>query len=127
VIINIQDITICQGDSFLAGGEYQTMAGVYFDTIAATGGCDSISVTNLIVVPTVAVNTQITICEGDSVFAGGGFQTQAGTYVDTLTSLAVRSLLEDGLAVAFVPHAPVGVMPSPAGLYGLAALRAASS
>ncbi len=85
ILIN-QDITICEGDSFFAGGAYQTTAGTYADTSIASGGCDSITVTNLTVDQPSITNNDVTICEGDSVFAGGAYQTQAGIYTDTFAS-----------------------------------------
>ena len=39
--------TICQGESYLWGNNTYTTAGTYFDTIATSGGCDSIRVLQL--------------------------------------------------------------------------------
>lgn len=43
--------TITEGDSYLAGGEYQTTSGTYYDTLQTIYGCDSIIITNLTVEP----------------------------------------------------------------------------
>ncbi|NQX96362.1 MAG: gliding motility-associated C-terminal domain-containing protein, partial [Flavobacteriales bacterium] len=43
--------SICQGDSTLLGGIYQTVAGTYIDTLASTNGCDSILTTTLTIDP----------------------------------------------------------------------------
>ncbi|HVX27607.1 MAG TPA: T9SS type B sorting domain-containing protein [Parafilimonas sp.] len=48
---NEQTISICEGESFFAGGAYQTTAGVYNDTLNTTTGCDSVVSTQLIVHP----------------------------------------------------------------------------
>ena len=40
---------ICEGDSLLAGGAYQKVSGVYFDTLSTIHGCDSAVVTALTV------------------------------------------------------------------------------
>jgi hypothetical protein len=44
VIMNT-NISACQ--SYFVGGALQVSSGIYYDTLAATGGCDSIIVTNL--------------------------------------------------------------------------------
>jgi hypothetical protein len=81
--------TICTGDSAFLAGAYQTAAGVYNDTLASTvTGCDSIVTTDLTVVNAFTSSTTQTICQGDSAFLAGAFQTAPGSYVDTMTSTA---------------------------------------
>lgn len=41
--------TICQGQSYYAGGANQTVSGIYKDTLITTLGCDSVITTNLTV------------------------------------------------------------------------------
>ncbi len=43
---------ICVGESYLAGGKYQTKAGTYYDTLQNNLGCDSVVTTQLTVKPT---------------------------------------------------------------------------
>lgn len=81
-----QNISICDGDSYVAGGAPQTQAGTYYDTLSSHVGCDSIVITNLTVVQPTSSNTSLSICAGDSVLLGGVWQTQAGNYADTLTA-----------------------------------------
>lgn len=81
-----QTNTICEGDSILLGGSYQTMAGTYNDTLTSVFGCDSILVTTLTVNPTLYETLDYTICEGDSLFLGGAYQSITGVYLDTLSS-----------------------------------------
>ncbi|MEL6637139.1 MAG: gliding motility-associated C-terminal domain-containing protein, partial [Bacteroidota bacterium] len=80
------DVEICIGESYVAGGAEQTTTGYYTDVYQTEAGCDSIWVTNLLVVP--QLNTLLTtnICEGDSLFLAGAYQTISGNYVDTLTA-----------------------------------------
>ena len=62
-------ITICQNDSILINGTYQSMPGDYTDT-SATILCDSITFIHLLVSPPPTINnsfTAISICEGDDV------------------------------------------------------------
>ncbi len=76
--------SICQGDSILLGGAYQTTSGVYNDTLSTVKGCDSILVTTLTVNPVSTGNTNATICQGDSILLGGAYQTTSGNYNDTI-------------------------------------------
>lgn len=82
------NVAICQGDSVLAGGSWQTMTGIFEDTLTSQLGCDSIVTTNLTVNPVYATNSTIGINSGDSIFLAGAFQTMAGTYYDSLVSVA---------------------------------------
>ena len=82
----IQNITICEGDSFTAGGASQMSSGTYFDTLSTSNSCDSIIVTNLTVNDTALTTLFDTICEGQSLFAGGSNQTTTGTYIDILNT-----------------------------------------
>ncbi|MCC6727680.1 MAG: gliding motility-associated C-terminal domain-containing protein [Saprospiraceae bacterium] len=50
---------VCFGDSFAAGGNNYNQTGIYFDTLQLAGGCDSIVITNLTVLPELQPNLQI--------------------------------------------------------------------
>jgi len=79
--------SICEGDSFFAGGTWQKSSGIYYDSLSTLSGCDSIIVTDLHVVPTVYGQFDTIICEGESIFAGGALQDSSGIYLDTAISL----------------------------------------
>ncbi len=85
-IIFTQDISICSGQSFFAGGAQQTASGSYVDSLLTSSGCDSIIITNLTLLPAPVAEQDVSICDGENYFAGGGLQTTAGTYFDTLTA-----------------------------------------
>ena len=88
VTTNLSNETVCQGDSALIFGTFQTIAGNYYDTLTASTGCDSILVKQLIVNPTYNQNLgTVNICQGDSALILGNYETVAGTYSDTLTSI----------------------------------------
>ena len=78
--------TICEGESFTAGGISHTTAGTYNYTLATYQGCDSTVTLNLIVNPTQTTVLNETICEGESFTAGGISHTTAGTYNYTLAT-----------------------------------------
>ncbi len=80
--------SICQGDSVFARGQWQHNTGLYVDTVTLPGGCDSIFGINLTVNPVYTSTLNPVICQGDSVFAGGIWQTSTGTYLDNLTTAA---------------------------------------
>ena len=81
------NISICEGDSYLAKGIPQTETGIYYDTLTSINGCDSVIVTDLTVFPTYEIIQNIGICYGDSYMAEGIPQTETGIYYDTLTSI----------------------------------------
>lgn len=100
-----QNPSICLGDSFFAAGAWQTSTGIYFDTLLNSGGCDSVIQTNLTVSnqPNTLVN--LSLCQGQSYFAGGANQTSNGTYFDTLTaSTGCDSIIETSLVFNPAPQ-----------------------
>ena len=82
-----QEITLCQGESYFAGGEEQTTSGIYTDEYLSINGCDSTVVTDLTFLPVVFDALNIVLCDGVSYFAGGAEQTMDGLYYDTLTTI----------------------------------------
>ena len=115
------EVSICDNESYFAGGELQNTAGTYYDTLSTVYGCDSIVITNLSVNPIQRSMQDVTICEGEEYFAGGANQTNAGTYYDTLsTSLGCDSIIITNLSVSvctgFDHNSPVNkseVYPNP--------------
>ena len=79
-------VYICPGDSAEINGTWYSSATTLTDNNTTTFGCDSNYVTEII--PALAYNQQInvTLCSGDSVFAGGAWQTVAGVYNDQFIS-----------------------------------------
>jgi len=77
-------ITVCYGDSSFIAGAYQTNSGIYVDSLTNVNGCDSIIETTFTVLSENFVSNLFAICNGDSVLAGGLYQTTTGLYYDTL-------------------------------------------
>lgn len=75
-------VVICVGDSIFLGGEFQSTAGFYYDTLSNNTGCDSILVTQLSFTNNTSsvsvVGVNFTICPGDSVQLSA---TINGTYL----------------------------------------------
>ncbi|MBW8060740.1 MAG: T9SS type A sorting domain-containing protein [Solirubrobacterales bacterium] len=99
--------TICDGDSLLLGGAYQTTPGTYYDTLSTVNGCDSVLATTLTVNPTYNVSSSDTICDGDSLFIGGAWQTTPGIYYDTSTVNGCDSILATTLTVNLTYFTPL--------------------
>lgn len=73
------EVIICQGQSYFAGGADQTQSGVYYDTLVAANGCDSIVSTMLDVVSVISLTFDVVdagcdaSCDGSAtVIATGG-------------------------------------------------------
>jgi hypothetical protein len=84
----VEDVQICTGtDYVLADGTTADVTGIYTVELMTATGCDSTIVTNLTVTSEIITDVIVSICEGDSYFAEGDFQTISGTYYDTLTAV----------------------------------------
>ena len=96
---------ICEGDSLELSGIFQTTQGVYVDSLSSVFGCDSIVYTFLDVFPNFSVIDTVEICQGDSVFLGGGYQYSFGDYQDTLQSfMGCDSLVYSSLIIKSNPN-----------------------
>lgn len=80
------NVEICQNEEYWVEGAWQSDPGVYFDTLLAANGCDSIVETNLSLLQTYNQAFDQYICAGDSVYLQGSYRKTSGTYVDNFTS-----------------------------------------
>ncbi|PCH91325.1 MAG: hypothetical protein COB85_09225, partial [Bacteroidetes bacterium] len=95
--------SICQGDSILLGGDYQSSAATYYDTLSTIEGCDSIIITSLTIDLVHTISQAFEMCQGDSMLAGGIYQTAAGTFYDSLyTTKGCDSILITNLSIITV-------------------------
>lgn len=83
----LDSVGICPGDSAFIFGNWQSVAGDYDDLYASVNGCDSIYRLRLKINDVYNEQKNFTICQGDSLFAAGAWQTLNGTYIDSLTSV----------------------------------------
>lgn len=81
-----QEVSICEGESYEYDDQVITEAGEYTFAYSSSYGCDSIHILTVNVLPSYEEEVDVSICEGESYFAGGADQTTAGTYTDTYTS-----------------------------------------
>ncbi len=80
--------TICQGQTYQVGIHIYSATGTYIDTLNTYLNCDSIITTHLIVKPTYNPSVNKVICQGQSYHVGTHIYTTAGTYIDSLKSIA---------------------------------------
>jgi gliding motility-associated-like protein len=87
--VSTQNQTICKGRTFSFNNKTYTLEGTYRDTIFRCNPlCDSIIVINLKVIQPVLRNQALRVCAGDSVKVGTRFYSRAGTYTDSLKTVA---------------------------------------
>ncbi|MFI5171304.1 MAG: T9SS type A sorting domain-containing protein [Chitinophagales bacterium] len=85
------DVTICEGDSYFAGGANQTEPGDYYDYYTPVEGCDSIVITHLSVNnPVVDLGPNDGICAGTSIIldaenTGAVYDWNTGAVSQTIT------------------------------------------
>jgi len=109
IVANIP-ISVCFGDSALINGNYESANGNFYDTTLSVAGCDSITITNFTVEALVTSNVSASICNGDSLFLGGAYQSAAGNYVDSLSTVSgCDSLVTTTLTISSVITSNVSV------------------
>lgn len=111
-----QSFSICDNDSIFLGGEWQDSSGTYYDTLASGPGCDTIIESTLNVATVHSINQSYSICDNDSIFLQGNYQTAAGIYNDTLASVnGCDSIISTVLSV--FPEPVVNVSPGYVTIY----------
>ena len=85
---NISTISLCTGDSVLAGGAYQLASGTFYDSLSSMAGCDSVIETVLTVSSQITVNIPLSICLGDSALINGNYELASGTFSANAVSVA---------------------------------------
>ena len=74
--------TICEGQTYFAGGAFQSLAGMYSDTVKTNLTCDTLLVTTLNVKARAHATFTQTICAGENYWG----HTVTGMYIDTLVA-----------------------------------------
>ena len=96
----ISIVGLCVGDSSFAGGAYQKVNGVYYDSLSNSAGCDSIIETELTIDTLIIVNLPLNICSGDSLLINGNYELVSDTfYNNTVSSGGCDSLTITSLTV----------------------------
>ena len=85
--------TICAGQSITIGTKTYNSTGAYLDTFTTSGGCDSIRLLNLIVLPAKTDSVDFIFCEGENISINGQVYSQEGIYFDTLSTSSCDSVV----------------------------------
>jgi gliding motility-associated-like protein len=81
-----QTIPFCTGTEVQVGTSIYDAPGIYHDTLTSIGGCDSIVVTTLMILPPISDTLHISICPQESYLFGGTSYGSSGFYRDTLVA-----------------------------------------
>lgn len=76
----------CTGQSVMVGGVQISSPGIYTQHFSSVNSCDSTVITTVTEYPVSIVNTNVNICQGDSIYLQGAFQQFPGTFTDVLIS-----------------------------------------
>lgn len=80
---------LCDGETYFAEGTNQTTSGMYHDTLSNVIGCDSIVHHDITFNPSYDYTNHFDLCDGDSLFLQGSWQTTGGIFYDTLQTIGV--------------------------------------
>ena len=83
-----ESATICSGNTYLWHSNNYTTAGLYYDSLLTTAGCDSIFELTLNVNPTYLTQDVADICNGGTYIWHSNNYTSAGIYYDSLLTMS---------------------------------------
>ncbi|MEX2588616.1 MAG: gliding motility-associated C-terminal domain-containing protein, partial [Chitinophagales bacterium] len=81
-----ENITECYSYTWPVNGQEYTTSGTYTTTLSNAAGCDSLLILNLNIQEDILTSILETICEGDSIFLNGNWQSAPGNYTDTFST-----------------------------------------
>lgn len=81
-----QTAAICPGDVYVFAGDTLTAEGTYTDSLKAIGGCDSLIVLQLNILPNSGSELSVTLCEGTPYSFHGETITEEGQFEAVLTA-----------------------------------------
>lgn len=85
-ILSELELSICEGDTYILGGDTLTKPGLYRDTLTSIGGCDSIISLTLDWLPLAITDIDAKICQGDYYIFDNDTLRESGTYNRFFTS-----------------------------------------
>lgn len=91
----VQNQSICAGDSFLFNNQYLKQAGTYFDTISSTGSCGQIVRLNLSLQASPSAQKSYEICPGDSIYLYQKWYSNDTTFTERVVNLVSCDSLID--------------------------------
>lgn len=94
-VSQVQNQTICAGDSFLFNNQYLQQAGTYFDTLANAGACGQIVRLNLSLQASPSAQRSYQICPGDSILLYQKWYSRDTTFSERVPNLVSCDSLID--------------------------------
>ncbi len=86
LLSSMRTLAVCAGSSYIFAGDTLTVSGTYLAIQPGSNGCDSTATLVLSFVENFATTLQATICAGSSYDFDGQVLTDAGEYVQTITT-----------------------------------------
>jgi len=83
----VENHIICENDVYVWHGNPYFSTGTYIVSYTTATGCDSMYTLNLTVSPNYYVIDSVKICQGDSVWLNGAYQTMPGMFNDLFISM----------------------------------------
>ena len=87
IILVNQSFTICSPGTIVVGTNTYNTSGVYNDTTSTSTGCDSVTITTLVVLPTSIGSINALICSNQTYNYNGVDLNTTGSYLDTFTAV----------------------------------------
>lgn len=84
--INVNSVTICNGDTFKIGNKRYHLNGIYKDTFAGIYGSDSILLTQLTILQPSQFSQTIQLCQGETISIKKRVYSIPGIYYDTFSN-----------------------------------------
>jgi gliding motility-associated-like protein len=81
------DAALCGDEAFFFNGQWLANAGIFFDTLVNSMGCDSFVTLTLSKFPIEVDTVEATLCHGTSMLWNGELLSIPGSYPDTLQSI----------------------------------------
>ncbi len=98
--LNNQTQKICRGGSVTVGLNNYTDSGIYIDSLKTAAGCDSVVITELVVIDSAITDLQYSVCKGGSIIVNNKTYSQSGQFTDKLLNqLGCDSILRINLTI----------------------------
>ena len=81
------EASICFGETYVFGGDTLGSSGIYIDSLLSAGGCDSLLVLQLSVLPQITETLEASICTGDIYLFEGDTLRESGIYAYQYTGV----------------------------------------
>ncbi|MBK7407991.1 MAG: PKD domain-containing protein [Saprospirales bacterium] len=115
--LQVIDTALCAGEIFMWNGQAVAAGNSLTLNLTGVSGCDSTIMIQVGELPNYDISQDYTICEGDSALVFGTYQTQAGTFSQTMqTQAGCDSLVSVVLHV--LPKPPVTVLTQAISCFG---------